>query len=185
MPGEANHEHSARAYFDAAAAAPLHPVARDALVAAFADGWADPSKLYAEGRRAAQLLDAARATIAEALRVRADEVTLCTSGSRAAELAIAGCRTGRARTGATVVHSAVEHSSVLRAAGLDASVPVPVDRLGRVDLAALNAAVHDPGVALAAVQSANHEVGNCRTHFQMHRSIEPHAANESNHFAGC
>jgi cysteine desulfurase len=30
------------AYFDAAAGLPLHPAARQALLAAQADGWADP-----------------------------------------------------------------------------------------------------------------------------------------------
>jgi len=158
MPAKANPHDAARAYFDAAAAAPLHAVAKEALVAAYADGWADPSKIYAEGRKAAQLLDAARATIADALRVRADEVIFCTSGSRAAELAIAGTRAGRRRIGDLVVHSAVEHSSVLRAAA-EAAVGVPVDRSGRVDAVALAAAVNEPGVAVAAVQSANHEVG--------------------------
>src|SRR5262249_36842988 len=34
-----------------------------------------------------------------------------------------------------------------------------VDRSGRVDVDALTAAVGEPGVAVAAVQSANHEVG--------------------------
>lgn len=159
MPAEANPERSTRAYFDAAAAAPLHPVAKQALVAAFDDGWADPTKIYAEGRRAAQLVDAARSAVAETLGVRADEVAFCSSGTRAAELAIAGARAARSRIGDTVVHSAVEHSSVLRAAQQGTAVDVPVDRLGRVDLDAFAAAVAQPGVAVAALQSANHEVG--------------------------
>jgi cysteine desulfurase len=159
MPAEANPERSTRAYFDAAAAAPLHPVAKQALVAAFDDGWADPTKIYAEGRRAAQLVDAARSAVAETLGVRADEVAFCSSGTRAAELAIAGARAARSRIGDTVVHSAVEHSSVIRAAQRGSAVDVPVDRLGRVDLDAFAAAVAQPGVAVAALQSANHEVG--------------------------
>ena len=148
-----------RAYFDAAAGAPLHPVAKQALVAALTDGWADPSKLYVEGRRAAQLLDAARETVAEILDARPDELTFVSSGTRAAQLAVAGARAGRSRVGDVVVHSAVEHSSVLRAAGESAAVSVPVDGLGRLDLEAFAAAVAEPRVALAAVQSANHEVG--------------------------
>jgi cysteine desulfurase len=39
------------------------------------------------------------------------------------------------------------------------TLEVPVDRLGRVDLDAFAAAVSTPEIALAAVQSANHEVG--------------------------
>ena len=46
-------------YFDAASAAPLHPVARQALQASLDEGWADPARLYREGRRARLLLDGA------------------------------------------------------------------------------------------------------------------------------
>ena len=70
-------------YLDAATAAPLHPVARQALLAALDDGWADPSKLYSRSRRARQLLDAARAATAETLGVRADEVIFTANGTTA------------------------------------------------------------------------------------------------------
>jgi cysteine desulfurase len=143
-------------YFDAAAAAPLHPVARQALLAALDDGWLDPGKLYTQARRARQLLDAARGSMAESLRVREDELHFCASGTDAAALAVRGGLAGRHRAGVTFVRSAVEHSSVLQAAP---GVAVPVDRLGRVDLDAFAKAVGAPGVALAALMSANHEVG--------------------------
>jgi cysteine desulfurase len=149
--------HVDSAYFDAATAAPLHPAAREALVAALADGWADPGKLYARARQARQLLDASRAVVAEALAVRAEEITFCPSGSDACRRAVAGLVRGRARVGPTVVHSAVEHSSVLKA--IAGGVEVAVDRLGRVDLTAFDDAVRAPGVAAAALMSANHEVG--------------------------
>jgi cysteine desulfurase len=152
------------AYFDAAAAVPLHPVARQALLAALDDGWADPAKLYAPARRARQLLDAARAAVAHELGVRDDEVSFTGSGTAAAHAAVLGGLAGRARAGATLVHSAIEHSAVLHAAQhhRDAgggAVAVPVDRLGRLELAAWRAAVTAPGVALAALISASHEVG--------------------------
>jgi cysteine desulfurase len=152
------------AYLDAASAAPLHPAAHAALAAALADGWADPSKVYAQGRRARHLLEAARAAVAETLAVRPEEVTFCTSGTDACERAVAGLLRGRQRSGRTFVHSAVEHSAVLRAADSNvraggAALPVPVDRVGRVDVDAFVEAVSAPGVAAAALMSANHEVG--------------------------
>jgi cysteine desulfurase len=159
MDPQADPPSATRAYFDAAAGAPLHPVAVRALAAAAADGWADPTKLYVEGRRAAQLLDAARETVAACIGARPDEITFTSSGSRAIALAVAGARLARPRLGDVVVHSAVEHSSVLRAAQEGASVAVPVDGLGRLDLAAFASTVAEPRVVLAAVQSANHEVG--------------------------
>jgi cysteine desulfurase len=147
------------ANFDAAAGAPLHPAARQALLAAQDDGWADPTKLYAPGRRARQLLDAARAAVADELGVRADEVLFCASGTDAAQAAVLGLRNARARVGATVVHSAIEHSAVLHAAASGPAAPVPVDALGRVDVDAFGRAVAAPGVAFAALISASHEVG--------------------------
>jgi cysteine desulfurase len=147
-------------YFDAATATPLHPVARQAMLAALEDGWADPGKLYAAARKARQLLDAARGAAADALGVREDELHFASSGTEAARLAVAGTRVGRRRVGDVVVHSAVEHSAVLKVcASGGPAVSIGVSRLGRVDLDAFAAAVRAPGVALAALMSANHEVG--------------------------
>jgi cysteine desulfurase len=152
------------AYFDAATASPLHPAAREALIAALADGWADPSRLYSQARRARQLLDAARAATADVLGVRPQELTFTASGTEAAHLAVLGGLAGRRRSGRVFVHSAIEHSAILHAgedhvAAGGAAVSVPVDRLGRVDEEAWRAAVTADGVALAALLSASHEVG--------------------------
>jgi cysteine desulfurase len=155
--GPTRHIDEPVAYFDAATASPLHPAAREALIAALADGWADPGKLYGQARQARQLFDAARAVFADILAVRAEEVWFAPTGSEACRRAIAGLLRGRARVGRTVVHSAVEHSSVLKA--IHDGVEVGVDRLGRVDLAAFAEAVGRDGVAAAALMSANHEVG--------------------------
>lgn len=151
-------------YLDAATAAPMHPVARQALLAALDDGWADPGKLYTQARRARQLLDAAREATALTLGVRADEVSFTPSGTAAAHGAVLGGLAGRRRVGSTLVHSAIEHSAVLHAAERHVgaggtAVAVPVDRLGRLDLTAWSSAVRAPGVALAALITASHEVG--------------------------
>ncbi|GGX96208.1 cysteine desulfurase/sulfurtransferase TusA family protein [Streptomyces hiroshimensis] len=150
-------------YFDAASAAPLHPVARQALLASLDEGWADPARLYREGRRARLLLDAAREAAAEAVGCRPDELAFTPSGTRALHDGIAGALAGRRRTGRHLVVSAVEHSAVLHsAAALEAAgggfTEVAVDRGGRVDPGAYAAALR-PDTALAALQSANHEVG--------------------------
>ena len=196
-------------YFDAASGLPLHPAAREALLAALDDGWADPAKLYGAARRSRLLLDATRESIADNLGVRPDEVTFCASGTQAAHLAVLGALAARRRAGTRLLHSAVEHSAILHAAEthtatLAATSPpdpgtpaggakagnaagaagartgpaggaaepaaraggrlgpvtvVPVDRWGVVDVAAYAAALGEGGVGLAALQSANHEVG--------------------------
>ncbi|XVV34689.1 cysteine desulfurase/sulfurtransferase TusA family protein [Streptomyces sp. CA-100214] len=150
-------------YFDAASAAPLHPVARQALLASLDEGWADPARLYREGRRARLLLDAAREAAAEAVGCRADELVFTPSGTRAVHSGVAGALAGRRRVGRHLIVSAVEHSSVLHAAEeLERDggtvTQVPVDRAGAVDAGAFAAALGDD-TALACLQSANHEVG--------------------------
>ncbi|MEU5944602.1 aminotransferase class V-fold PLP-dependent enzyme [Micromonospora sp. NPDC047465] len=151
-------------YLDAATAAPLHPVARQALLAALDDGWADPGRLYTQARRARHLLDAAREATAQTLGVRADEISFTPSGTTAAHAAVLGGLAGRRRVGPTLVHSAIEHSAVLHAAERHVAAggtatSVPVDRWGRLDLDGWAAAVRAPGVALAALIAASHEVG--------------------------
>ncbi|MFG3005197.1 cysteine desulfurase/sulfurtransferase TusA family protein [Streptomyces calvus] len=150
-------------YFDAASAAPLHPVARQALTAALDEGWADPARLYREGRRARLLLDAAREAAAEAVGCRPDELVFTSSGTRAVHSGIAGALAGRRRTGRHLIVSAVEHSSVLHAADAHEAdggtvTQVAVDRAGAVSARAYAEALR-PDTALACLQSANHEVG--------------------------
>lgn len=152
------------AYFDAASTEPLHPQAREALLAAIDVGWADPARLYTQARRAHLLLEQARTEVAEALGARPDEVSFTASGTQAVHLGVAGTLHGRRRVGRHLVTSAVEHSSVLHAAGVHerdgGSVEtVGVGLTGRVDLDAFTAAVAADGTALACLQTANHEVG--------------------------
>lgn len=150
-----------RAYLDAGGRAPLHPAARAAVLAALDDGWADPRRLHTEGRRAALLIDQARARLADGLGCRVEELRLVPGHTAGLRLAVAALGHARRRTGTGVVASAVERAAVLTsAAALDATFdPVAVDGAGRVDLQAWASRVAAPGVALAALQHANPEVG--------------------------
>ncbi|MFB7917546.1 cysteine desulfurase/sulfurtransferase TusA family protein [Streptomyces sp. NPDC056061] len=150
-------------YLDAASSAPLHPVARQALLAALDEGWADPARPYREGRRARLLLDSARQAAAEAVGCRPDELIFTPSGTLAVHSGISGALAGRRRVGRHLVVSAVEHSSVLHAAAAHEAeggeiTEVAVDRSGAVDASAYARALRED-TALACLQSANHEVG--------------------------
>jgi cysteine desulfurase len=150
------------AYLDAAAGAPLHPVAREALAAALDDGWADPDRLYGAARRSRLLLDAAREAVAEVLAVAPDTISFAANGTQALHAAVAGALAGDRRA-AGLVHSAVEHSAVLHAAEAHVAaggqaIAVGVDGAARVDPDEFAAACA-PGVVAAALQAANHEVG--------------------------
>jgi cysteine desulfurase len=151
-------------YFDAASGAPLHPVAVEAMQVALDDGWADPARLTGPGRRSAVLLNAAREAVADCLSVRPDEVSFVSSGVQALHQAVLGSLAGRRRVGGRLVHSAVEHSAMFKAADWHRANggevdEIGVDSLGRVDLAKFVDAASQPGVATAVLQAANHEVG--------------------------
>ena len=145
----------------------MRPVAKDALLAALEDGWADPARLHREGRQARLLLDQSRERVAAAFGCRADEVSSASSGTQAVHLAVLGAvaaRRSAARGPGHVVLSAVEHSSVLNAAAYaeDAGTAVTitgVDGHGRADVEAFGEAVRRDRTVLACLQSANHEVG--------------------------
>lgn len=151
-------------YLDSASSERLHPAAREAFVAALDAGYADPLRLHGTGRNARLLLDNARSVVASCLAVRPDEVTFTSSGTAAVHSGVLGLLHGRSRVSSRLVHSAVEHSSVLQAGAWWArhfagtTDPVPVTSTGALSLDALSAALSFP-TGVLAVQAANNEVG--------------------------
>lgn len=139
-------------YLDSASSEPLHPAAREAMLAALDQGYADPRRLHSQARHARLILDNAREVVAEALGVRRDEVSFTASGTEAVHRGLLGLLPQRA----SVAHSAVEHSAVLHALAWRPDLDVcslPVDAAGRVDPDQLGA------FDVLALQDANHEVG--------------------------
>ncbi len=157
------------AYLDAVSTERLHPAARETLLAALDRGFADPLRLHGAGREARLLLDNAREVVGSLLGVRTDEVTFTPSGTHAVHLGVLGLLLGRRRTGRRLVHSDVEHSSVMAAGAWwsrhfeGTTDGVPVDAQGRVLLDAFEEAVSGERAGepagVAAVQVANPEVG--------------------------
>ncbi len=144
---------------DSASAPPLHPAAREVLLAALDRGYADPRRLHRAGREARLLLDNAREATADALGVRPDEVTFTPSGTHAVHLGLLGLVRG-SRRGDVVVHSAVEHSAVRHAVAWGARAEeVSVMGDGRVYDGDLVQGAVAPEVGVVALQTANHEVG--------------------------
>jgi cysteine sulfinate desulfinase/cysteine desulfurase-like protein len=106
----------ARAYLDAASVAPLHPAAREALLAALDDGWADPRRLHREGSQARLLLDGARESIAAAIGARTPEVGFTGSHVLAVHSAVLGTLRARRRAGTTAVTSVADLQAAVREA---------------------------------------------------------------------
>jgi cysteine desulfurase len=155
-----------RIYLDANAGAPLLPEARDAVIAAL-DGAANASSVHAEGRRARQIVETARAEVAAAVGAKPETVVFTSGATEAAALALtpqilarsAVVPAGRLYVGAT------EHPAVLAGGRFPPSAVtrLPVERSGVIDLAALAQALaaHDSnaGAPYVALMLANNETG--------------------------
>jgi cysteine desulfurase len=144
-----------RAYLDHASTSPLRPEARDAMLE-WMDA-ADPGRVHTEGRMARAAVEHAREQVAALVGARPREVVFTSGGTEAANAAVFGAlSSGR---GEHVVCPAVEHSCVRDPSARTRVTFTAVDRLGRVDIDALTAAI-DPGhTALVHCQWGNHEVG--------------------------
>jgi len=156
-------------YLDHAATTPVRPDVVD-VVAARLRMLGNPSSLHASGRAARRSVEESRETVAAVLGARPSEVVFTSGGTEADNLAVKGLFWARRAADprrTRILASAVEHHAVLDAVqwlveAEGASVEwLPVDRLGRVDLATLDAALNrDPQtVALVTVMWASNEVG--------------------------
>lgn len=151
-----------RSYFDWNATTPLRDEARAALVEALSLP-GNPSSVHAEGRAARRLIEAAREHVAALAGARPGDVFFTSSGTEANMLALTPAieASGDTRPRSRLLFSAIEHASV-RAGGRfppTAIEELPVDAAGRIDLAALTAAVARWPGALVSLMLANNETG--------------------------
>jgi len=155
-------------YLDHAATTPMHPAAVEAMVEELGRA-GNASSLHGPGRAARRVVEESRELVAERLGARASDVVLTGGGTEADNLAVKGIFWSRVADDPRrrrVLVSAVEHHAVLDPADWLASqgadvVRLPVDAVGRLDLAALAAELdaHGDEIALVSVLWANNEIG--------------------------
>ena len=151
------------AYLDNSATTPLCDTAKRWMKQAMDDVWGNPSSLHKVGLDAELLLSDCRKAVADALHAKETEILFTSGGTEANNLALFGAATAKARDGKRILVSAVEHPSVMKAAeqlrneGFDLQI-IPVDRVGRVSLAALEELL-TPQTTLVSVMAVNNELG--------------------------
>ena len=157
------------AYLDNAASEPLRPEALTAMneaAASLAGIGANPSSAHAAGRKAAALLETARARVAKSLGADPAEVIFTGGGTDSCTLALRGLARAARRQDSyrtQIVISQVEHDAVklnardLEDAGFQVQV-LPVDAGGVVDLEAV-AALDPSQIAAVSVMSVCNENG--------------------------
>ena len=171
-------------YLDHAATTPVRPQVA-AVVAAALRTVGNPSSLHAAGRAARKSVEEARERVASALGAQPGDVVFTAGGTESDNLAVKGlfwARRAQDPRRIRILASAVEHHAVLEAVrwlavSQGAVVDwLPVDRRGRLDVAALRSVLsRDPAsVALVTVMWANNEVGTLQPIGEVVAAARPH-----------
>ena len=155
-----------RLYFDYNATAPLLTAAQSAMVDAMTLP-GNPSSVHAEGRKARVVVTNARESVARLCGVPATQIVFCSGATEAANHVLTpDFRMGRSPVRVSQLFvSAAEHPAILEGGRFKSEqiIVLPVDRDGRLDLAALAEAMagHDQatGQAMLGLQLANNETG--------------------------
>ena len=163
-----------RAYLDHASTSPLRPAAFAAMRPYLESSFGDPGRLHAEGRATRVALETAREQVAAFFGARPREVVFTSSGTEAVNTAVSGALA----RGGHVVTTAVEHSCVRDTVARNPEVTiVGVDRLGRVDAAAVIDAVR-ADTTFVSVQLANHEVGTVQPVAEVCSELREHGLHD-------
>lgn len=148
-------------YLDHAATSPVHPEVIETMVEIEKTFFGNPSSIHRFGRDARKLVEHARATVAESIGAKENEIVFTSGGTEADNLAIIGTALKRKR--GHIVTTAIEHHAVLKACeyletlGFHVTyVPVEKDGIVRVD--AIRSAIRSD-TFLVSVMLANNEVG--------------------------
>jgi cysteine desulfurase len=151
-----------RSYLDWNATAPMREEAKAAFAGAISLV-GNPSSVHAEGRAARALVEAAREEVAALLGASPANVSFTASGTEANMLALTPAieTADEKRPRSRLFLSAIEHPSV-RVGGRftrDAIEELPVGPDGRLDVAALAAAIAKTPRPLVSLMLANNETG--------------------------
>ena len=152
-------------YADYNATAPLRPEARDAMLAAYGLGAANPSSVHTAGRAARAVVEKARGEVGAAIGSRAEDIVFTSGGTESLALAIHGAVIAL-NGAATLIVSAIEHEAASKAAAY-AGVPVETAYVlpsGQVDIEDLKTrmTVWDravKGTPVLVLMLANNETG--------------------------
>jgi len=150
-------------YLDYNATTPVATEVLQAMLPYLVQHFGNPSSSHPYGKKAAEAVGEARASVALLLGAAADEIVFTGSATEANNLALLGVARALAGKKRHLVVSVVEHPAVIEPAlhlqreGWKLSV-IPVDGYGRVDPADVAASLR-PDTALVSIMHANNEVG--------------------------
>ena len=162
-------------YLDHAATTPVRPEVVDAMLPFLTEAFGNPSSAHVFGRRARAALDEAHERVAARIGAESREVVFTSGGTEANNLALKGAAWAGKSRGHRIVTTAIEHHAVghalryLEKFGFEVA-ELAVDRYGRVDPDAIDAAITDKTI-LVSVMLANNEVGTIQPIAEIARRV--------------
>ena len=151
-------------YLDHAATTPVPRAVAEEMVRVLTEEYGNPSSQYAYGRRAKNLVEDCRGTVAQALDCEAARLFFTACGTESDNWAFTAALWQNRRVGRHIVTTAVEHSAVLERCrwleqdGYEITRILP-DRDGNISAEKVLEAVR-PDTALVSVMLVNNETGN-------------------------
>ena len=152
-----------RIYLDNAATTRVCPEAAQAALEAMTTTYGNPSSTHTLGREAKALLDASRASVAQALGCEPEALVFTSGGTESDNWAILGAAQANARIGKHIITSQVEHDAVRKTAdqlekrGWEVT-RLPPEKDGSVSVDAVAAALRED-TALISLMLVNNETG--------------------------
>ncbi|TQR18438.1 cysteine desulfurase family protein [Psychrobacillus vulpis] len=150
-------------YFDNSATTKAEKEIIDTFVTVNEKYWANPASIHEFGHHTNELLQSARAQVAEVLKTTKEKIYFTSGGTESNNLAIFGLVNKYKLRGNHVLISEIEHPSVLEAAkmlqlqGLDVEY-IPVNKDGIVSIEDVNLLLRNDTV-LVSVMHVNNEIG--------------------------
>lgn len=141
----------------------LEPI-KEEIVRILNSSYGNPSSPHSHSHFSRQLIDEARAEIADFVGANEENIIFTSCGSEANSIVLQSMLRGAPIDGDCVITSPLEHSSVknnvefLRKNGVKVVV-LPVDRDGLIDLEYLEKSLKDNDVGLVAINWAHNETG--------------------------
>lgn len=151
-------------YLDNAATTPMDPKVIEKISSEMTNDFGNASSQHAFGRRARQVVEAARHQLAETINAEDKEIIFTSGGSESNNTAIFGTARARKRIGKKIITTKVEHPSVLNPMKRLAQegyeiVYLDVDEAGHINLKDLKREL-TPDTILVSVMAVNNEVGS-------------------------
>lgn len=165
-------------YMDHSATTPVRTEVVQAMLPYFTELFGNPSSVYSLSLKSRRALDDARETVGRCLGARQPaEIVFTGSGTESDNMGVIGLARAARGRGDHVITSKVEHHAVLHACdALEKEgfrvTRLGVDEFGRVDPAAVEAAVDDRTV-LVSVMLANNEIGTVQPVAEIARRVRP------------